>query len=734
MIFPSQVLFGTPIYERALRLCWHSPSYKSMIALMTQLLRLQQNNQLPAEVTAANMSELLVEQSKETLRVQLWEFELEGYDDDVRPLLQLVWEVNNAMKMRDVEYEARRLLSSPEAIPPRFQHPNIISQALEYAVILKEQQEKGPRSELLSPMEVVLQVLPKVLQGFWVPPPNTCFSMPSQQLSPMAVGITKAVQDRVSKSLSTVLLQATFSSTTRDNMTLSIQEKVRQGYSQDVLEKGLNSFAAEVLNTITDVAVREICALFQPLISEAVETATDEAPARTASQEPDSAVVCTPPCALTATDEPPASPEPDSAAGSTPCALTVTDEPPASPEPDSAAGSTPCALTVTDEPPASPEPDSAAGSTPCALTVTDEPPASPEPDSAAGSTPCALTVTDEPPASPEPGSAVGSTPCALTVTDEPPASPEPGSAAGSTPCALTVTDEPPASPEPGSAAGSIPCALTVTDEPPASPEPDSAAGSTPCALTVTDEPPASPEPDSAAGSTPCALTVTDEPPASPEPDSAVGSTPCALTVTDEPPASPEPDSAAGSTPCALTVTDEPPASPEPDSAAGSTPCALTVTDEPPASPEPDSVVGSTPCALTVTDEPPASPEPDSAAGSTPCALTVTDEPPASPEPDSAVGSTPCALTVTDEPPASPEPDSAVGSTPCALTVTDEPQKPVYSFVNYNYNAEARGTNSTENEAPGLQEENREMISAIIYYSASSFCPYCNPECLQQKPG
>ncbi|KAG8013015.1 Ubiquitin-conjugating enzyme E2 H, partial [Nibea albiflora] len=248
MIFPSQVLFGTPIYERALQLCWHSPSYKSMIALMTQLLRLQQNNQLPAEVTAANMSELLVEQSKETLRVQLWEFELEGYDDDVRPLLQLVWEVNNAMKMRDVEYEARRLLSSPEAVPPRFQHPNIISQALEYAVILKEQQEKGPRSELLSPMEVVLQVLPK------------------------------------------------------------------QGYSQDVLEKGLNSFAAEVLNTITDVPVREVwCAVFKPLISEAVETATDEPPARTASQEPDSAVVCTPPCALTVTDEPPASPEPDSA-------------------------------------------------------------------------------------------------------------------------------------------------------------------------------------------------------------------------------------------------------------------------------------------------------------------------------------------------------------------------------------------------------------------------------------
>ncbi|KAE8288441.1 hypothetical protein D5F01_LYC12312 [Larimichthys crocea] len=719
---PIRVLFDTPIYERALQICWHSPSYKSMIALMSQLLRLQQKNQLPSEVTAEKMSELLVEQSKGTLRVQrLWEFELDGYDADVRPLLQLVWEVNNSMKMRDIEFEARRLLSCPEAVPPHFQHPKIISKALKYAGILTKQQQKGPKSKLLCPMEVVLKVLPKVLQGFWLPPPNTSFNMPSQQLSKMAVGVTKAVQDRVSKALSSVLLQATFSSYIRDNMVLSIQEKVRQGYPQDVLVKRLNSFAAEVLNTITDVAVREICALFQPQTPQAVQTPSDEPPAQTAVQnvfdrsldeteaEPDSAVVSTAPRPLTTVDEPPvhtASPEPDSAVVSTPpCPLTSTDEPPAhtaSPEPDSAVVSTaPCPLTTTDEPPAhtaSPEPDSAVVSTAqCPLTSTDEPPAhtaSPEPDSAVVSTPpCPLTSTDEPPAhtaSPEPDSAVVSTaPCPLTSTDEPPAhtaSPEPDSAVVSTaPCPLTTTDEPPAHT--------------------ASPEPDSAVVSTPpCPLTSTDEPPAhtaSPEPDSAVVSTaPCPLTTTDEPPAhtaSPEPDSAVVSTAqCPLTSTDEPPAhtaSPEPDSAVVSTPpCPLTSTDEPPAhtaSPEPDSAVVSTaPCPLTSTDEPPvhaASPEPDSAVVSTaPCPLTTTDEPPAhtaSPEPDSAVVSTaPCPLTTTDEPPAhtaSPEPDSAVVSTaPCPLTTTDEPPAhtaSPEPDSAVVSTPpCPLTTTDEP--------------------------------------------------------------
>ncbi|XP_019117242.2 uncharacterized protein LOC104929949 [Larimichthys crocea] len=314
---PIRVLFDTPIYERALQICWHLPSYKCMIALMSQLMRLQQKNQLPSEVTAEKMSELLVEQSRETLRVQLWEFDLDGYDADVRPLLQLVWEVNNSMKMRDIEFEARRLLSCPEAVPPHFQHPKIISQALKYAGILTEQQQKGPKSKLLCPMEVVLKVLPKVLQGFWLPPPNTSFNMPSQQLSKMAVGVTKAVQDRVSKALSSVVLQATFSSSIRDNMVLSIQEKVRQGYPQDVLVKRLNSFAAEVLNTITDVAVREICALFQPQTPQAVQTPSDEPPAQTDIQNafdrsldetepgPDSAVVPTLPHPLAPPDEPP---------------------------------------------------------------------------------------------------------------------------------------------------------------------------------------------------------------------------------------------------------------------------------------------------------------------------------------------------------------------------------------------------------------------------------------------
>ncbi|XP_035852539.1 uncharacterized protein LOC116055154 [Sander lucioperca] len=262
---PIRVLFDTPIYERALQLCWHVKSYKSKIALVIELLRLQREDRIPSKVTLEDMTDLLVEQSKDTIRVQLWEFELEDFDEEeAKPLLTLVWEVNNSMKMRDIEFEATRLLKSPEDIPPCFQHPKLVNLAQEYGRSLTEQLQSAPRSKLLSPGDVVVEVVPKVLQGFWLPPPSTFLDMPSQQLSEMAVSVTKFVLDRVSTALSTVHHRVNFFRSIRDSMVLSIQETVRQMYPQDVLRRRLNCFAAQVLNTIVDAAVKEVLLLFQP--------------------------------------------------------------------------------------------------------------------------------------------------------------------------------------------------------------------------------------------------------------------------------------------------------------------------------------------------------------------------------------------------------------------------------------------------------------------------------------
>lgn len=79
-----------------------------------------------------------------------------------------------------------------------WRHPKIISQAQMYASSLTEQQHKDPNS-------IVDRGGSKGLQGFWVPPPNTCLNMPSQQVCEMAVGVTKAALDWVSTALSSLI-------------------------------------------------------------------------------------------------------------------------------------------------------------------------------------------------------------------------------------------------------------------------------------------------------------------------------------------------------------------------------------------------------------------------------------------------------------------------------------------------------------------------------------------------
>ncbi|KAK2853689.1 hypothetical protein Q5P01_006350 [Channa striata] len=184
---PIRVVFDIPIYQRAL---------------------LQQNKQLPSEVTAEDMTELLLEKSKHTLRVKLWEFELEDFEEDEdKSLLKLV---NNSLKMRDVEFEARRLLNLPETIPPQFNNPGSLTE-----------QQETLGSKLLGPVKVVIVVVPKFLQA------------------------TKAVQACVTTALSTMVLQVPFSHSIRDKMVLvlSMQEKVGQDFGKDVLVKRLNCFA-----------------------------------------------------------------------------------------------------------------------------------------------------------------------------------------------------------------------------------------------------------------------------------------------------------------------------------------------------------------------------------------------------------------------------------------------------------------------------------------------------------
>ncbi|XP_039866084.1 uncharacterized protein LOC120720463 [Simochromis diagramma] len=274
---PIRVLFNTPIYETALKICWYLPGYRTQIAIMTEFLRLQQEDLIPPNLTAEDLRDLLVEKSRETLREQLWEFELEDFDEEeAKPLLRLVWAVNVSNKMRDVEFEARMLLQFPEAVPPKFQAPKLLRVVKDYVEILKKKQQEQHNSKLLTAQEVVIEVVPRVLQGFWELPPRPLLNMASQSLSILSTSVTKATLDRVSRSLTAMETQAVFTRSIRDDMVDSILTEIRQKFPEEILSIKVANFAPVLLKTIADVARIRICEIFEPPSSPDVKSTNGE--------------------------------------------------------------------------------------------------------------------------------------------------------------------------------------------------------------------------------------------------------------------------------------------------------------------------------------------------------------------------------------------------------------------------------------------------------------------------
>ncbi|XP_047432444.1 uncharacterized protein LOC125000802 [Mugil cephalus] len=281
------------------------------------------------------MIELLMEESKETLRIQMWEFQMDGFHETYdKPLARLVWNVCNSMKNRDVEYEARSFLHTSEPMPPNFQHPTIISMAKQFARRLTEKQFEAPGSKQHEPWQVVAEVVPKVLQGFWDLPPNLCVDMPSKKLCKMAVGVTKAVEDRVYAALSSTSMRVKFTRAIRDVMVRSIRDKVRQAFTEDVLKKSLNWFAAELLNTIVDVAVEEICSLFLPdCLGTIAEPPVLWSSTQDATEEPESSIPVVHQTETTSAVAPPPPPAPEPATTAPEPATTAPEPATTAPEP-----------------------------------------------------------------------------------------------------------------------------------------------------------------------------------------------------------------------------------------------------------------------------------------------------------------------------------------------------------------------------------------------------------------
>ncbi|XP_052365993.1 uncharacterized protein LOC127925185 [Oncorhynchus keta] len=177
---------------------------------MVHYLLLQSQGQVPHHVTTEHMSDWLVSQGKKSLRERVWKETLEEGND----LARLTWEVNTCLKMIDIEHEAvcklRRSLhpTSPADIDPKVH--SIVERAVRS---IMGELSNEPRSNLLSPSQVVVEVVPRLLLALWLQPEEGHSGHPIL-VSGMAVGMVAAVVEKlssiISQSFSTDDLQSPF--------------------------------------------------------------------------------------------------------------------------------------------------------------------------------------------------------------------------------------------------------------------------------------------------------------------------------------------------------------------------------------------------------------------------------------------------------------------------------------------------------------------------------------------
>lgn len=134
-----------------------------------------------------------------------------------------------------------------------------------YLEILKDKLQETQTSRLLSPQEVGIEVVPRVLQGFWEHPPYPLLNLASQSLSELSTCVTKATLDQLSNTPRAKESKAIFSRSMRDDMVQTILAEIREKHPDDtVLSNTANH--TTLLTTIAGVATNHICKILQPQI------------------------------------------------------------------------------------------------------------------------------------------------------------------------------------------------------------------------------------------------------------------------------------------------------------------------------------------------------------------------------------------------------------------------------------------------------------------------------------
>ncbi|XP_055772865.1 uncharacterized protein LOC129850523 [Salvelinus fontinalis] len=249
----SKEFCRSSLYFQTLQACWEETYYNKQKKLMVHYLLLQSQGQVPPHVTTEHMSNWLVSQGKKSLRERVWKETLEEGND----LARLAWEVNTCLKMMNIEHEAfcklRRSMysTSPADIDPK------VHSIVERAVSILGEQSNEPHSNLLSPSQVVVEVVPRLLLALWLQPEEGHSEHPIL-ISGMAVGMVAAVVEKISCMLKDPSPHIPFSRAAAFDSVRSILGRISQSFSTDDLQSPF--YMSSVCAFVAD----EVQSCFQP--------------------------------------------------------------------------------------------------------------------------------------------------------------------------------------------------------------------------------------------------------------------------------------------------------------------------------------------------------------------------------------------------------------------------------------------------------------------------------------
>ncbi|KAG5278944.1 hypothetical protein AALO_G00104450 [Alosa alosa] len=271
-------------YKKKAGFCLDRVSYNEKKVLLRLFLNLQEQGSVNVYITVEDVMEWFFRHERKMLKDWFPELK-ESCDDET----WLAWQVNAHLRMQDIEQEVRRELivrhlssvsregnelqdceqhvpSAPSDLESPEKRPDDLKIHLLRRILsdLEIELQYYQCSRLHTRLEVVADLVTRLIYTMKTDPSGTPYHGSSMQLTELSVDIARAVLRRLSSTLPMSNLQAHYSRPAAARMTHSIHHKlVKAMYTADAMKKFLCTGDETLMATVIDFVSVKVTRLFQ---------------------------------------------------------------------------------------------------------------------------------------------------------------------------------------------------------------------------------------------------------------------------------------------------------------------------------------------------------------------------------------------------------------------------------------------------------------------------------------